>query len=68
MGGAHYDSSSSTLYTTDLNHSMIFDTTNGEWSKQNFTGPNYPKPRTMHTATLRKYHDKRVINNVLISL
>lgn len=33
---------------------MTFDTTNGLWSYEPLSGPDYPKERKMHTATLCK--------------
>ncbi|KAK4513115.1 uncharacterized protein ATC70_012909 [Mucor velutinosus] len=52
MGGAYYDPTGSRLFTNLLNRSMIFDTTNGQWIKQDLLGATVPRPRTMHTATL----------------
>ncbi|CAO0796622.1 unnamed protein product [Mucor circinelloides] len=52
LGGTYYNSTSQSLFNSYFTYAMTFDTTNGLWSYEPLSGPDYPKERKMHTATL----------------
>jgi hypothetical protein len=54
LGGSYYNSTSQTLFSSYLTYATTFDTTTTRWKYEDLSGPDYPKQRNMHTATLRK--------------